>query len=254
MRHAAPARGSFEYRFRGFPKPDAGVVIDLASGTIRFDHCFQTYRFLGRVEPSVTCPIDDLLDTHRLRYRGESLTILLKGGKATILGGGAQYAALCNLLDCLIPPGRQGSELSNPWIAFAAVGAAIAGGGVGWFLTPQNGSDLLLAANMAAMAAVAVFATFLAVAVLQRLFGIQLATPLGTGVIGLQAGAPLGILTLTVGNANGLEILSVIGGSFLIGAGIGVAIMIRKELRRDEARRTWAKHKPDDDWDRESLT
>ncbi len=253
MSDEAPGPQPVEYRFRGFPSKDAGVVIDRAAGTVRFDHCFQTYRFLGPVETTVTFPIDDLLDTHRQRYKGETLTILLGCGKAVVIREGKAFLPLCDLLDELIPPGRQGPELANPWILYAAVTAAMAGAVGGWFATPQNGGDPLLLANMAGLACLSVFAVFVLVFAAQRLFGIQLATPLGTSVFGVYAGGPIAMLCLVQDLVDGWGMIAIICGCCLASAWIGVYLMQRKEARREAAWRRAGKA-AGDAWDREALT
>jgi hypothetical protein len=164
----------------------ASIIIDPRAGTIAFENCHVPRRFLATSQEWFRCPISEVKGVHSFRYRGESLTIVTAGGKACVGSLATNYEQLRDWLEEAVPTAAPGFATDHPATGMVHVGGGFAGIFAGWYLTPSTASNEALGLFLLAGAVLGVFASHLLVSLADRARGINLARPLGYGVIGAK--------------------------------------------------------------------
>jgi hypothetical protein len=128
-----------------------GVFVDTNSGLISFQNCHTPRGFLTSTDEWFTCPITDVKRLHdsNVYKAGRCLTIITVSGGVRIPQTLADYSEIRDKLRRLVTHNDPGFLLHDP--AFQIIlGLVIAGSGflgvfAGWWLSPTNATDSILA-------------------------------------------------------------------------------------------------------------
>jgi hypothetical protein len=128
-----------------------GVFVDTNARLISFQNCHTPRGFLTSTDEWFTCPITDIKRVHdsNVYKAGRCLTIITGIGGVRIPQTLADYSDIRDTLRRLVAQNDPGFLLHDP--AFQIVlGLVIAGGGflgvfAGWWLSPKNATDSILA-------------------------------------------------------------------------------------------------------------
>jgi hypothetical protein len=215
----------------------ASIIIDPRAGTIAFENCHVPRRFLATTQERFRCPISEVKAVHSFRYRGESLTIVTVEGKACVWSVATNYVQLRDWLRVAVPTASPGFATDHPAMGMVHVGGCIAGIFAVWYLTPSRASNEALGLFLLAGAVLGVFAGHSLVSLADRALGINLARPLGYGVIGATYSMALSGLLMLWSEWNLWWMVAPVAVGFLAGALIGT---LKRPRRRVVAQPTAA--------------
>jgi hypothetical protein len=195
------------------------VVVDTQARTIRFDWCLVGRGFFDvKSLPTVTMPLDDVLEVHECRYRGHiSLTVITRAGKALLPAKADNYEPLRDLL-CRVSESTPAAPLTqHPATMCFVMGAIVLGMGVGAALTPQDAGTGLLVVAVVSGAAVSAAVALLFVSLAGRHYRGPFAWPLLCGGAGILGGVGMSLFLSVLGPPAFPSVLAWMGIGGLLG-------------------------------------
>ena len=225
--------GALVCRYSGLTGAANSVIMDFSAGLIHFQNCHTPRTFLAVAAPWFSCPLDDLLAAHRYRYRGETLTIVTRTGKAVIPDTADNYELLCQSLAAIIPPDRKSPDTEHPLMGMLYVGGAIAGLFLGWFLTPMAASNTALALYVTGGTVAGVVTAHCGILFFSKLLNVSIVQPLGLGIVGAGIGLYVSrMMGRQVGWNTLLLIIPIVAGA--IG---GIALGLFQQIKKGEGKK-----------------
>ena len=197
----------------------ASLAVDFGAAVIHFENCYVPLRFLATTATWYSCPVGDVKAVFSF---GRSLTILTGTGKALIPGTATHYAQLREYLAEAVPTNPPGFAAEHPLMPFVYLAGACFGLFGGAILAPRNADGSTLGLFVLLGAFGGVFASRLLVYLADRLFHLNLARPIGGGMIGAIGGLLISKVLAPAIAWNMTPIVFLVLTGALIGCFIGV--------------------------------
>jgi hypothetical protein len=175
------------YRFDNGMK-SAAIFVDRGGQMFHFHNCHAPRRFLSTASKWFSCPLNEIQAAHVLRYRGESLTVVTKSGKALINSARPGYEELRDTIKELVPVARQGFSTDHPMMGMVYLFGALVGLFAGVMVTPRHANDATLGLFLLVGAVLGVAGSYLLVWGPDRSLKTSLVQPIGFSVLGAATG------------------------------------------------------------------
>lgn len=161
---------------------------------VHFGNCHKPRRFLARTSGWYSCKPSDLKGVYLFRYHGELLTVVTEFGRANIPFTATHYQKIRQYLMEAAPANHPEVATDNPVMPMVYVGGALLGmfGGIvlNNLLTPHS-SEMWMGLFSLIGAIVGVLSSHIFVLFAGRWLQIDMAQPIGYGMVGAGSGLTL---------------------------------------------------------------
>ena len=171
----------------------AAVHLDSTKGKIHFHNCHVPRRLLATAEPWYSCQLKDIQAVHAYRYRGESLTIVTRDGRVLLPETASNYTELKEALKAEVPHNKPGFSRDHPMMGMVYLTGILLGMLAASALCPGNASETTFGLFFLGGAVVGGVCSYLVVALGDQ-FGLNLAQPIGSAMLGAVFGFGISVV------------------------------------------------------------